>query len=181
MKLVVILGNAAVGKMTTGQELMKQTGLRLFHNHMTIELVLEIFGKYNGKTVSRLRDVIFEEFAASDCEGMIFTYMMAFDQPSEWEYLKHLEEIFHDGEVYYVELVAPQEVRLQRNVTENRLQNKASKRDIETSNARLIRDDERFRLESYEGEVTFPNYMKIDNTNLAPEVVAGMIKERFGL
>ncbi len=181
MKLVVILGNGAVGKMTVGQELMKQTGLRLFHNHMTIELVLEIFGKFSGKAVHRLRDVIFEEFAASDCEGMIFTYMMAFDQPSEWEYLKHVEEIFHGAEIYYVELVASQEVRLQRNATENRLQNKASKRDIETSNARLIRDDERYRLESLEGEVPFPNYIKIDNTNLEPEVVAGMIKERFGL
>ena len=29
--------------------------------------------------------------------------------------------------------------------------------------------------------VGFENYMKIDNTDLAPDVVAGMIKERFGL
>ena len=34
MKLVILIGDAAVGKMTVGQELMKQTGLRLFHNHM---------------------------------------------------------------------------------------------------------------------------------------------------
>ena len=38
MKLVFILGDAAVGKMTVGQELMKITDLRLFHNNMTIEL-----------------------------------------------------------------------------------------------------------------------------------------------
>ena len=44
MKLVFILGNAAVGKMTVGQALMKITNLRLFHNHMTIEPVMEIFG-----------------------------------------------------------------------------------------------------------------------------------------
>ena len=36
MKLVLIVGDGAVGKMTVGQELMKMTGLRLFHNHMTI-------------------------------------------------------------------------------------------------------------------------------------------------
>ena len=47
MKLVFILGNAAVGKMTVGQELMKITGLRLFHNHITIEPVLEVFGEWN--------------------------------------------------------------------------------------------------------------------------------------
>ena len=39
MKLVLIVGDGAVGKMTVGQELMKITGLRLFHNHMTIEPV----------------------------------------------------------------------------------------------------------------------------------------------
>ena len=50
MKLVFILGDAAVGKMTVGQELMKITDLRLFHNHMTIEPVIEIFGRYDGKT-----------------------------------------------------------------------------------------------------------------------------------
>ena len=63
MKLVFLFGNAAVGKMTVGQELMKITDLRLFHNHMTIEPVLEVFGKFDGKTIQRLRQVFFEEFA----------------------------------------------------------------------------------------------------------------------
>ena len=52
MKLLFIIGDAAVGKMTVGQELMKITELRLFHNHMTIEPVIEIFGRYDGKTIS---------------------------------------------------------------------------------------------------------------------------------
>ena len=79
MKLVIIFGNLAVGKMTVGQELAKITDLRLFHNHMTIEPVIEIFGYYEGKTVNRLRQVIFEEFSKSNNYGMIFTYVWAFD------------------------------------------------------------------------------------------------------
>lgn len=71
MKLVFLIGDAAVGKMTVGQELMKRTGLRLFHNHMTIEPVLEIFGYYHKAAIDSLREVIFREFAASDCTGMI--------------------------------------------------------------------------------------------------------------
>ena len=78
-------------------------------------------------------------------------------------------------------MIASQEVRLQRNITENRLRNKPSKRDIETSNARLIRDDEKYRLVSKEGEIPFDNYLRIDNTSLAPDVVAEMIKETFSL
>ncbi|MED3553043.1 hypothetical protein P4449_21750 [Cytobacillus praedii] len=38
MKFVLIFGPQAVGKMTVGQELEKITELKLFHNHMTIEL-----------------------------------------------------------------------------------------------------------------------------------------------
>ena len=87
MKLLFLIGDAAVGKMTVGQELMKITGLRLFHNHMTIEPVIEIFGRYDGKTISEMRDVIFRNFAASENDGMIFTLMMDFDSPSEWAYL----------------------------------------------------------------------------------------------
>ena len=55
MKLVFMIGNAAVGKMTVGQALAKITGLRLFHNHMTIEPVLEIFGQYQPQVIERLR------------------------------------------------------------------------------------------------------------------------------
>ena len=80
-----------------------------------------------------------------------------------------------------MELIAPQEVRLQRNVTENRLQHKPSKRDTETSNRRLLRDDENHRCVSLPGEVTFENYLRIENADLSPAAAAQMIKERFAL
>jgi hypothetical protein len=181
MKLVFLIGDAAVGKMTVGQELMKITDLRLFHNHMTIEPVIEVFGHFNTKVISKIREIIFEEFAASDNYGLIFTYMWAFDQKSDWYYAEHVTDIFRKkgADIYYVELVAPQEVRLQRNITENRLKNKASKRDIETSNQRLINDDKNYRCVSFDGEIPFDNYTKIDNSNLSPDTVAKMIKERF--
>lgn len=183
MKLVFLIGDAAVGKMTVGQALMKRTGLRLFHNHMTIEPVLEIFGTFDGKTVQELRDVIFRNFAASDQYGMIFTMMMAFDMPSDWEYLEHVKGIFapYGTEFYYVELIAPQAVRLERNKTANRLQHKPSKRDLDLSDARLLRDDERHRCVSYPGEFPFDHYLRIENADKDPEEVAGMIREAFHL
>lgn len=185
MKLVFLIGDAAVGKMTVGQALMKITDLRLFHNHMTIEPVIEIFGGFHGAAINRLREVIFEEFASSGQYGMIFTYMWAFDMPSDWAYIEHVKSIFRERcpevEFYYVELVASRDVRMQRNVSENRLKNKASKRDIAASNQRVIKDDARYRLESYEGEIPFENYIKIDNTHLSPEDAARQIKTYFDL
>jgi hypothetical protein len=41
--LVFIVGPPAVGKMTVGYALAARTGLRLFHNHHTIDLVLRFF------------------------------------------------------------------------------------------------------------------------------------------
>ena len=183
MKLVLIVGNGAVGKMTVGQELMKLTGLRLFHNHMTIEPVLEIFGTFHTDAILQMREVIFREFAKSDNYGMIHTIMWAFDMQEDWDYINHVVDIFqeHNAEIYCVELVAPQEIRLQRNETANRLAHKASKRDLASSRERVIAMDKKFRLESNPGEIPFENYMRIDNSNLEPDVVAAMIKERFAL
>ena len=183
MKLVFILGDAAVGKMTVGQALMKITDLRLFHNHMTIEPVMEIFGTYDSKTINELRELIFTNFAASNNYGMIFTLMMAFDQQSDWDYLEHIKSIFapYGTEFYYVELIASQEIRLKRNETENRLKNKPSKRDLSVSNQRLIEDDKNYRCVSYEGEIPFENYLRIDNSDKSPDEVALLIKETFRL
>ena len=187
MKLVVIIGAGAVGKMTVGQELAKITDLRLFHNHMGLEMVMEIFreARHNrGGITTRIRQVIFEEFVKTDLYGMIFTYMLAFDVQSDVDQLDSLVDIFRSegAEIYYVELVAPQEIRLQRNATENRLRHKPSKRDVEASNNRIINnEDAKYRLVSNDGEIHFENYIKIDNSNLSPEIVAEMIKERFSL
>lgn len=181
MKLLILIGNSAVGKMTVGQELCKITPFRLFHNHMMIEPVLEIFGSFRGDVIQKLRHVIFEEFAKTDNYGLIFTIMWAFDMPSDWEYMEKVRGIFDipDDDVYYVELIAPQEVRLARNGTENRLKNKASKRDVEASNQRLIRDDQNYRCESLPGEIPYPNYLRLENTDISAEETARQIKEYF--
>ena len=89
--------------------------------------------------------------------------------------------VLYDTEFYYVELIAPQEVRLSRNGSENRLKHKASKRDIAASNQRLIRDDLNHRCESLPGEIPFPNYFRLENADVCAEDAARIIKEHFDL
>ncbi len=177
MKLVLIVGSGAVGKMTVGQELMKITGLRLFHNHMMIEPVIDVFGYFHGEVIQKLREIVFEEFLKTDNDGMIFTVMWAFDMPSDREYVMNVASKF--DEVYCVELIADQSVRLERNRTENRLKNKASKRDLAASEQRVLNEDANHRLVSLPSEIPFENYLRIDNTNLPPYEVAKIIKEEF--
>jgi len=186
-KLVIILGPHAVGKMTVGQELAKHTGLRLFHNHMSIELARKLFDhseKEWGILNNTIRQTVFELFAKGDFPGLIFTYMCAFDLPSEFEYLQKLIGLFKENgaDCCVVELCADFDVRLVRNKSENRLLHKESKRDLEWSEAEMRRTSEKYRLNSYDGEkLPFENYMKLDNTNLPPEEAARRIMEFFGL
>jgi hypothetical protein len=114
---------------------------------------------------------------------MIYTCMWAYDCQEDWEIMKKILGIFESAgaELYCVELTAPLDVRLKRNETENRLKNKASKGDIEASNARLIRDTKNHRFVSLDGEIPIRNFMRIDNSNIEPDVVAKMIKGRFDL
>ena len=94
MDLIVIIGSGAVGKMTVGQELMKITDFRLFHNHMMIEPVIQIFGKFDGQVVSKLREDIFDAFMKTNYQGMIFTFMWAFDMQTDWDYIKTVTDKF---------------------------------------------------------------------------------------
>ena len=188
MKLLFIFGAHAAGKMTVGQQVAKITPMKLFHNHMTIEPVIELFGSYNGAVTERLRQVVFEEFARTDNYGLIFTFIWAFEEPHDTEYVRWLTRLYQDAgaQVDYVELVCPQEVRLVRNRTENRLKEKASKRDVELSEARMLSSESRHRCNSEPGEVCGKlgiapeRYLRIDNTDLSPEEVAERIVSHFG-
>lgn len=185
--LVMILGPHAVGKMTVGQELAKLTDLRLFHNHMSIELTRKLFDHSEKEwrvLNGTIRRTVFELFAKGDFPGLIFTYMCAFDVESEFEYLKSIISLFeeNDAECYVVELCADFEERLARNKSENRLLHKESKRDIARSEAEMRQTSETYRLNSYDGEaLPFAHYIKIDNTSLAPDTVARMIIDHFAI
>ena len=81
-----------------------------------------------------------------------------------------------------VELCADFDIRLARNKSENRLLHKQSKRNLDWSEAEMRATSEKYRLNSYKGEeLPFKNYMKIDNTNIAPDEVAKMIKTYFAI
>ena len=126
--LMYLVGPPAAGKMTVGQEIAARTGIRLFHNHMTIELVLQFFEFGSppfGRLVEEFRQRLMAEVAGSDLPGVIFTFVWAFDLPSELA----LERYAHPfrqrgGRVLFVELQADQAERLLRNESATRLAKK---------------------------------------------------------
>lgn len=152
---------------------------------MSIELVSPIFGfgEVGGKLSNVIREEVFKAASRSDLYGLIFTYVWAFDQKRDWDYVDNICTLFeaNGGTVYFVELEADLDERLQRNKSPNRLDHKPTKRNVEWSEGELLDTIDKHRLNSVEGELTRENYLRINNTNLTAEEVAQMIKEEFGL
>lgn len=181
MKLVILFGPPAVGKMTVGQELEKITTLRLFHNHMSLELVNQFFD-FGTPAFERLDRIIrfafFEEIAKSNLDGLIFTYVWDLNHPEDAEYIDAVANVFSQqgADVRYVELRAPLAERLLRNRDAHRLAHKPSKRDVVASEASLHHFEANYRMNSRENELAEKQILVIDNTNAEPPEVACLIK-----
>lgn len=183
-KLILITGGQAVGKMTVGESLKAKTGIPMTMNHDSLDLAAKIYGWGHPahKLLSEsIRKSTFESAIMTNTD-LIFTYVWAFNEQEDWEYVENINKLFN-GELYIVELVTDLQTRLKRNKTEYRLLVKPSKRNTESSDQELINSQDKYRLISNEKEVeqVYKNYIKIDNTNLTPEEVADIIIERFNL
>ena len=96
---------------------------------------------------------------------------------------ENISKLFKEngGEFYIVELETDINERVLRNKTENRLQHKPTKRNIEWSEQELLNSVTKYRLNSEEYEIKQENYFRINNTNLSAEDVAKIIKDKFEL
>ncbi|RYX85003.1 shikimate kinase [bacterium] len=183
--LVNIIGPQAVGKMTVGQELSRATGYKFMSNHQTIDMLLPIF-EFGTPSFKRLlfdfRVSIFEEVAASDLPGFIFSYVPDFDSALDRGQTECYITPFlrRGGQVLFVELEASLPTRLERNLTEHRQQHKPSKRDT-TFSEQLLLEGEECRSNS-DGNFPYPHpHLKIINDALSPQEVASQICAHFGL
>ena len=151
---------------------------------MTIELVRLIFD-YDKDAYRRMNGLIryeiLKEFSKSNEKGIIFTGCFDFGDNFQKEMAETEKWSALFEETYVVELEADLDERLRRNKTANRLEHKASKRDLEWSEKDLLKSLTKHRLNSDpgEGEKIFKNYLKINNTNLSPEEVTKIIIDNF--
>ena len=183
--LIVVCGPHAVGKMTVAESLRDKLRYNMMMNHDSIELSDRIFGFATPAQKELNEDIRQKVFslAVKHNVDMIFTYVCAFDEPEEREYLTELKDLFEQsgGQFYFVELSADIETRLVRNETPHRMERKASKRDVAWSRANLLDGAAKYRLNSAEGEIWFENHLKIDNSHLEPDQVADLVIEKYHL
>jgi hypothetical protein len=183
--LIVVCGPQAVGKMTVAEALRDKLRWSMMMNHDSIELSNRIFGfgtPAQKALNSAIRENVFA-LAVRHKVDLIFTFVCAFDEPEDVQYLKDLEAQFTEsgGQFYFVELSAALETRLARNDTPHRMERKPSKRNMEWSRKDLLVTAEKYRLNTDPDEFLFEHHLKIDNTNLSPDEVADRVIAAFGL
>lgn len=109
MKLVFIFGRPAVGKLTVGRALAAKTGARLFHNHLTVNLVLAVCD-FGTPAFVALRERIwmdvFRQAMADKVPLMIFTFNPENSVPQAFIDGLFAEIAASGGEVIPVELTA---------------------------------------------------------------------------
>nr|NLD41260.1 hypothetical protein [Actinomycetales bacterium] len=189
MRLLLIIGPPAVGKMAVGREIAARSGFRLFHNHHTIEPLSEVFGfgtePFNVLNLEFRRRII--EESAKYGVDLVFTLVWDLGDPADTRYVETLIAPVTEagGEVRILELAADLETRLARNRGESRLAAKPSKRDLAWSDEN-VRAMEVHRMNTDPGGATSTPadgllarhpHLRLDTTYLA---VAEAAEEALG-
>lgn len=125
MKLLFLYGLPGTGKLTIAKELSALTGYKLFHNHLTVDLLLSVF-EFGSAPFVELREKIwlsvFEE--AASLPAMIFTF-----NPESSVRQSFIEKTIQTvesrgGEVLFVEVVCDPTELERRMDTQDRRQHK---------------------------------------------------------
>ena len=175
MKLVFIYGYPGTGKLTIANELAKITDFKIFHNHMTVDLVESIFG-FGTKPFKELREKIwlevFESASKYGISGLIFTFV--FEKTISKDFIRNVENALGGkGTIDFIELHCNIDELWKR--IENNSRKKYKKISSSDELKRLIRDKS-----LYSPKLNRP-VLRIDNTKLCPSKVAHMIKEHYKL
>ncbi|MCY3411852.1 MAG: AAA family ATPase [Candidatus Heimdallarchaeota archaeon] len=163
MKLLIIFGPQAVGKMTVGKELARRTGFKLIHNHISIEVAIQFFKHGSDEFWELEKTIRYKIFDMMKETGnnLIYTYTWALNLDSDHEYIRKLIDTYAE-EVYFIELKAPLETRLKRNKLPDRLAIKPSKQNLELSE-HLILHYEKEYIFNTNNDFPFPNHTLIDS------------------
>ena len=176
MRLVFLFGLPGSGKLTVAKELSALTGWKLFHNHLTVDLLLAVF-PFGCKEFIELRERIwlsvFAAAAASEMPGLIFTF-----NPENTVRQGFIEQTLsliskHSARVEFVEMLC------EESALENRLdtpERRVYKKMLSVTDYRELRNRNVFAF-----PVMPAPQMRVDTTQQSPREAAVQILEGLGL
>lgn len=123
MRLIILHGPPAAGKLTVANELGRRTGFKVFHNHLSIACILPVFEFGSppfNHLVEKVRMDTIAEAARADVD-LIHTFVYAYGQDDQ-----HFARIIssaedNGGEVNIVLLHCRDDIRRERITNESRV------------------------------------------------------------
>ena len=175
MKMIIIHGAPAAGKLTIATELGRRTGFKVFHNHLSIDCVKPVFDFGTEPFLRMIEHVRYGIIAEAAREGvnLIHTFVYAFDIDDD--HFARLIACAEDngGEVHLVLLKCdPHELK-------SRIGNESRVRIGKLIDPASIDGS----LSRYDLRSTYPGResLVIDTTDLAPEDAVQQIIDQFAL
>lgn len=175
MKLIIIHGPPAAGKLTVSRELAKRTGYKVFHNHVSIDCVKTVF-EFGSmpfwRVIKTIREETFAEAARSDISLIhTFCYAKGTDDKQYQRMIASVED--NGGEVHSILLFCDNETRRKRIVTAERKQ------------IGKLTDPDSIDMSRDEMDLFSPlpgrDTLVIDTTNVLPDETSHRIIEYFKL
>ncbi len=98
MKLIIIHGPPAAGKLTVSRALAERTGFKVFHNHVSIDCVKAVFDFGSDafwRVIKTIREETLSEAARSDV-SLIHTFCYA-KGPDDEQFLRMIDKVESNG------------------------------------------------------------------------------------
>jgi shikimate kinase len=176
VQVVFLYGPPAVGKYTIGVELAARTGFRLFHNHLTVNLVSAVFERDSEVWLRLLRSVRRDVLTEAAQHGVSLIMTGVFSGTSEHtEAWRTMLEPFHaeGGRVQFVQLTCERDELFRRITGDSR---RALDKLIDP--ARLTDLLDRFDMVS---PAPFGEHLRLDVTHVAPSESATRVIQHYGI
>jgi hypothetical protein len=164
----------ATGKLTVAEIISKQTNIPLFHNHVSRDLVKDIYGEKIGDhydLVDKIRNDVFEYCASNDTD-LIFTFVYGGTEDNEivQKYINIVES--NGDEIKFVELTVDKNDLLDRVNSESRKRFKKLK-------DRVILQNILESIDTY--SIPFVDSVMVNTSKLSPEDSASLIIQKLKL
>lgn len=172
MNLIFLYGPPASGKLTVAEKLSEITGIPLFHNHLSRDIVKHLYGsklRDHYELVDKIRYEIFD-YCSKNNTDIIFTYVYegSEDDQNIKDFINIIEN--NNGKVNFIELTADRQDLIDRVSNESRTRYKKLTDPIKMKE---ITED----MSIY--SMPFVDAIKINTSKLSPEEAVSIIIDSF--
>ena len=171
MKLILIYGSPAVGKLTVAGEIAKRTKAKVFHNHLTIDAVAPVFEFGTEPFWKLVHQFRIETVAEAARRNVDLIYTFCYAQGSDDAHVAAITKAVEDngGEIRFVLLKA------EKSEIENRVMAQSRRNSSKLKNVEMLND--MWKKHELFSPVPLRESLIIDNTNLSAEDTARQIIE----